>query len=237
MIQRILIITAFILALRLPFLNQAIQGDEVYYLAGAEHAQIEPLHPNHVHYLFMGEMVDMRGHPHPPLDSWILGGLLWAVGDVREVPFHLAYVAFSLLAAFAMLSLAQRFSVRPMLATLLFCAVPAFVINGNSLEADIPFLAFWMLAVAFFVRSVDTDSSWMLGASAISAGVAALGAYQAVALTPILAVYLILQKVRRVSAWLTTLAAPAALGGMAIVGAFVKRCIARYHAGWLSDAL
>jgi hypothetical protein len=210
-IRQVLIVTALILALRLPFLNQAIQGDDVYYLAAAEHAQIEPLHPNHVHYLFLGDMVDMRGHPHPPLDSWILGYLLWAVGDVREVPFHLAYVTFSLVAALAMLSLAQRFSVRPMLATLLFCAVPAFVINGNSLEADIPFLAFWMLAVALFVRGVDAGSSWLLAASAASAGLAALGAYQAVVLTPILAVYLIQQKDRRGSAWLTTLAAPAIL--------------------------
>ena len=63
----------------------------------------------------------------------------------------------------------------------------------------------------FLCEGVDTDSSWMLGASAISAGVAALGAYQAVALTPILAAYLILRKVRRVSAWLATLAAPALL--------------------------
>ena len=211
MIGRALLITALILAIRLPFLNQAVQGDDVYYLAAAEHAQIEPLHPNHVHYLFLGELVDMRGHPHPPLDSWMLGGLLWAVGEIREVPFHLAYIAFSLIAALSMLSLAQRFSTRPMLATLLFCAVPAFVINGNSLEADIPFLAFWMLAIALFVRGVDGESSWMLAASAVSAGLAALGAYQAVALTPILGVYLIEGKVRRVSAWLATLGAPVIL--------------------------
>jgi hypothetical protein len=210
-IGRALAIAALILALRLPFLNQAIQGDEVYYLAGAEHAQIEPLHPNHTSYLFMGDMVDMRGHPHPPLNSWILGGLLWAAGDVREIPFHLAYIVFSLIAAQAMLSLAQRFSSKPMLATVLFCVVPAFVINGNSLEADLPFLAFWMLAMAPFVRGVDDNSMWMLIVSAIAAGIAALAAYQGIFLTPILAVYLIVQKSRSVSAWLTTLAAPGIL--------------------------
>jgi hypothetical protein len=157
-------------------------------------------------------MVDMRGHPHPPLNSWILGGLLWAVGDVREIPFHMAYIAFSLIAALAMLSLAQRFSYRPLLATVLFCAVPAFVINGNSLEADLPFLAFWMLAIALFVKGVDNHSGWMLGFSAIASGIAALGAYQIVFLTPILAAYLVAGKVRRVSAWLATLAAPVILG-------------------------
>lgn len=213
MIRRAILIAALILAIRLPFLNQAIQGDDPYYLAGAEHAQIEPLHPNHVKYLFMGDMVDMRGHPHPPLNSWILGGLLAAVGDIREKPFHLAYISFSLIAALAMLSLAERFSTRPMLATLLFCAVPAFVINGNSFEADLPFLAFWMLAVALFVRGVDSNSTLLLIGSGLSAAVAALGAYQAVFLTPILAVYLITSKARRVFAWLVTLAAPATLAG------------------------
>ena len=30
-------------------------------------------------------------------------------------------------------------------------AVPAFVVNGNSFEPDVPFLAFWMAAIALFV--------------------------------------------------------------------------------------
>src|ERR1700678_4188953 len=104
-----LIIVFAVFVLRLPFLHQAIQGDDLYYLYGAEHAQIDPLHPDHARYVFRGELADMRGHSHPPLNSWILGGLLAAFGDVKEVQFHLAYIAFSLIAAMAMLSLARRF--------------------------------------------------------------------------------------------------------------------------------
>src|SRR5580704_15680050 len=96
---RALIITALILALRLPFLNQAIQGDDVYYLAAAEHAQIEPLHPNHVQYVFLGDRVDLRGFPHPPLNAWFLALLLAVTGDIHEAPFHTAYILFSLIAA------------------------------------------------------------------------------------------------------------------------------------------
>jgi len=124
-----LAIVLIVLALRLPFLHQAIQGDDLYYLYGAEHAQIEPLHPDHAKYLFQGDLVEMRGHSHGPLNSWILGALLWACGDVREVPFHLAYSLFSVVAALAMYSLAKRFCDRPFFATLLFVAVPAFVVN------------------------------------------------------------------------------------------------------------
>src|SRR6185295_6837680 len=187
--------------LRLPFLNQPIQGDDVFYLYGAEHAQIDPLHPLNTRYMFQGDMVDMRGHPHVPVDPWILGILLAAFGTVREIPFHLAYTLFSVIVVLAMWSLARRFCERPFEATLLFLAVPAFVVNGNSLEADLPFLAFWMASVALFVKAVDKASLAALAGSAIAGALAGLTAYQAVLLTPILAVYLFQQKREWRVAW------------------------------------
>jgi hypothetical protein len=217
-VKQALLVVAVVLALRLPFLHQAIQGDDLYYLYGAEHAQIEPLHPDHAKYLFDGDLVDMRGHSHPPLDSWILGALLWAWGDVREVPFHLAYSVFSIAAALAMLSLARRFCEKPLLATLLFVAVPAFVVNGNSLETDLPFLALWMLAVAWFVKGVEDGSGAALAGSAVAAGLAALDAYQAVFLVPILGFYLWWKKDRRVAAWCAIFGAPVAIGAWQIYG-------------------
>jgi dolichyl-phosphate-mannose-protein mannosyltransferase len=211
-------IVAIVLALRLPFLHQAIQGDDLYYLYGAEHAQIEPLHPDHAKYLFMGDLVEMRGHSHPPLNSWILGALLWSMGDVREVPFHAVYSIFSILAALAMFSLARRFCDQPFLATLLFIAVPAFVVNGNSLETDLPFLALWMLAVAWFVKGIEDNSSLALLGSALAAAIAALDAYQAVFLVPILAFYLWQKKNRSALAWYVIFAAPLAIGAWQVYG-------------------
>ncbi len=187
---RLLLVLAAVLLIRLPFLNQAIQGDDVYYLAGAEHAQIDPWHPGHARYPFLGDVVDMRGHPHPPLNAWFLAGLLALLGDVREVPFHAAYLLFSGVAAAAMWSLARRFSTAPLEATLLFLATPAFVVNGASLEADLPFLAFWMASVALLVKAADARSARWLAAAALAMALAALAAYQAVLLAPVLAVYL-----------------------------------------------
>jgi hypothetical protein len=187
-----------VLAIRLPFLTQAIQGDDHTYLTEAAHALIEPLHPMHVKDVFLGNVVDLRGHSHPPLDAWVLAGLLAVFGEVREAPFHLAYIAFSVLAVWAMWRLARRFSPRPLWATLLAVAVPAFVVNGNSFEADVPFLAFWLAAVALFL-----EDRLLLSAAAMA--LASLTAYQGVFLTPILAVWLLLQGSRRRAAWLTIL--------------------------------
>jgi hypothetical protein len=234
----LLIVALFVLALRLPFLNQAIQGDDVYYLAEAQHAQIEPLHPKHVQYAFMGRMVDMRGQPHPPLNAWYLALLLAVLKDVSEIPFHAAYILFSLIAAFSALALARRFSTHPLAATLLFMATPAFVINGNSLESDLPFTALWLLAIALFVEAVDRRSSRLLVAASLAMGLAALAAYQAVFLVPILFLYG--RKWR--AAALATLAAPFVLLGWQIferlaTGAFPASVVAGYMQSYALQAL
>src|SRR5581483_9753510 len=163
---------------------------------------IDPLHPNDVRYVFLGDPVDLRGFPHPPLNAWFLALLLAITGDIREVPFHAAYILFSAVAAFSMWSLARKFSPHPLWATWLFLAVPAFVINGNSFESDLPFLACWMAGIALFVSGKYVPS-------AIAMALAALGAFQAIFLTPILALYVWLYKRQDRTAWLTTLAAPA----------------------------
>src|SRR6185369_11022556 len=132
------------LLIRVPFWNQAILGDDTTYLTAAAHALIEPLHPDHTRIVFQGLEWDLRGHPHGPLNAWALALLLKLFGDVREMPFHAAYTVFSLVAAWAMWRLAQRYSPQPLWAALLFVAAPVFIVNGNSLETDVPFLAFWL---------------------------------------------------------------------------------------------
>ena len=46
------------------------------------------------------------------------------------------------------LAIARRFSSEPLLATVLFLVTPAFIVNGTSLEADLPFIAFFLASIA-----------------------------------------------------------------------------------------
>src|SRR5882724_513035 len=87
----LVLVFALVLLIRLPFWNQAIQGDDTIYLHEAAHALIEPLHPDNTRYVFQGGIVDLRGHPHGPMDAWVLAALLAIFGDVKEVPFHATY--------------------------------------------------------------------------------------------------------------------------------------------------
>jgi hypothetical protein len=202
----LLLVLALVLLIRLPFLNQAIQGDDPYYLYGARHALIDPAHPTHVQYVFQGAIVDMRGHPHPPLNSWMLAGLLLLFGNVSVVPFRSAYVLFSLMAAAATWTLARRWSPHPTLATFLFIATPAFLISGNTLETDLPFLAFWMTGFALFV-----SRRFLLAGVALF--LAAMTSYQAVVATPILCVWCWLDARRSKNAWIVALTPVVAVGG------------------------
>jgi len=201
-----LLIVALVLLIRLPLLNEAVQGDDVYYLAAATHAQIDPFHPNHVHYIFEGRDVDFRGYPHPPLNAWCLAALIAIFGAVSEIPFHAAYILFSLLAAWATWSLAKRFSPQPLLATLIALVTPAFVINGNSFESDIPFLAFWLSGIAVFISAIDRRSPTRLLLSSLLLILASLTAMQVVLAVPILAVYTWLHARRWPLAWASIVA-------------------------------
>ena len=199
--SQIWLVLCLVLLLRLPFLNQPIQGDDFYYLKGAEHALIDPLHPTHARYVFLGQMVDMRGHPHPPLNAWYLGLLVALLGSEAELPLHAAYIPFSVVAALSALAVARKYTCRPALATVLFLVTSAFVVNGNSLESDLPFVAFWLASVAFFIYE-----RWWL--SALAGVIASLAAYQAVVLAPLLGWFLLVEKKRSLPAWIAVLAAP-----------------------------
>ena len=82
--------------------------------------------------------------------------------------------------------------------------MPAFVVNGTSLETDVPHLAFWMAAIALFT------SGRLLLAAAVMV-LAAMTAFQAVFLTPILWVYCWLWQRKRRTAWAITLIPPATI--------------------------
>ena len=77
--KALLLLMGLVLLIRLPFLNQAIQGDDHIYLTEAQHALIDPLHPSDVKYVFLGDEVDLRGHSHPPGNAWPLAGLAAAL--------------------------------------------------------------------------------------------------------------------------------------------------------------
>ena len=67
----LLILLGLVLLIRLPFIAQPIQGDDVFYLIFANNALADPLHPLQTSFRLQGEVVWGAGHTRPPGVAWI----------------------------------------------------------------------------------------------------------------------------------------------------------------------
>jgi hypothetical protein len=173
------LLAAFTLLLHFPFLGRPVQGDEVNYLDIARHVFQQPLTPLNFQYVFQGRLVDMAGHPHPPLNAYLLA-LLWRLhGQFSPTFVHAGYLLFALIISFAAYALASRFTARPLWTALLVASAPVVQVAANTMESDAPALAFLLAGAALF-----------LGRRFIWAGVAlslaGLTALQTLAVVPIL---------------------------------------------------
>ena len=174
-----LLLGGFTLLLHLPFLFQPVQEDEVNYLDMAKQVLERPLTPLNFRYVFQGRLVDMAGHPHPPLNAYFLA-MLWAPwGGFSPLFFHAAYLLFALTISFAAYALAARFTTQPLWAALLVASSPLVQANTNTLAAEAPTLAFLLLGAALYLRE-------RFLAGGILLALAGFTALQALALPPIL---------------------------------------------------
>ena len=178
--RQFLLLGGFTLLLHLPFLFQPVQGDDVNYLDMAQRVFEQPLTPLNFRYVFQGRLVDMAGHPHPPLNAYFLA-MLWALwGGFSPLFFHAAYLLFALTISFAAYALAARFTTQPLWAALLVASSPLVQVNTNPLALpEGPTLAFLLLGAALYLRE-------RFLAGGIFLALAGFTALQALALPPIL---------------------------------------------------
>jgi 4-amino-4-deoxy-L-arabinose transferase-like glycosyltransferase len=168
------ILILFTAAARAPFLGHPLQGDDIYYLKGAEYARQHPLHPHQAQYVFQGRLVSMLGHPHPPLNAFFLGLL------PDSLPVQRAwYGLLMLVCVLGCYAVARRYTQHPLAAALLFASTPVLWVSSNTFDSDVLFLACALAGVALFVY----DRPWW---GALPMFLAGLAAYQAVVFIPIL---------------------------------------------------
>ncbi len=227
----LVLLAAFTLALHAPFLRQPVQGDEVNYLDFAAHVLQQPLEPLNFQFVFQGKMVDAAGHPHPPLNAYILAGAWLLRGRFSVLFFHCFYLLFALAISFAAYALAARFTSRPLWGALLIAASPIVQVNTNTLASpEAPALALLLIGAAAFFGSWF----WIAGIALALAGLTEL---QALALPPILLFTYALKRERPPrAAWLVLVGPFLALGGwQALQWALTGRLPLAVLAGYASN--
>jgi hypothetical protein len=157
-----------------PFVAQAFHVDDEVYLRLARElvrspasfmARAEPL---------FGVQTPLVDHTqHPPLTVVFLALLTWLLGAPREVPFHIAYAGFTFLAVFGLYRLLGRWTTSAYQACLLIVVSPAFVVSSHTLMTDVPFLAFFTLALDSYLRLLEDGDSGVAIRAALLASLCA----------------------------------------------------------------
>ena len=151
----------------LPFSSRAVYMDEHIFLRLANSAQTNWLFPSDTPALFFGRQADnFANHTHPPVGEYYLAGLYLLIGQFHEVPFRLLYMLFPLLALFGFYGLACRFTANPLGTTLLLAFSPTFFASSPTLMMDMPTLAFLLVGLTLYFKSVDGESRMLIPASA-----------------------------------------------------------------------
>ncbi len=217
----------------MPFLSQPFHMDDNFYMDMARNAQAKPLYPNDVPYVFEGHSLpDMGSHSHPPLQTYFLAALrhFFGEGPGKEWIYHLCSLVFPLLAVLALYFVAARFLERPLWPSIVFACCPLFLVMQHTLMTDVPTLAFWLAAIAFFLWAADRRSTLLYAASSLFQFLSMFASYQSVVLVPLLGIY---QLKRRAGAkgWFFLLPAPLVLAGWFVMNYF------HYHRWLLADTM
>ena len=183
------VVGLLLILLLLPFSTKPVHIDDTVYVAIAKQILLDPFHPYQFDFNWLGQPESMWLITlHPPLHCYLLATVGYFAG-LNEFVLHLLCGGLAVGCSLIMLSVASRFCEHPVLATLLTVLTPAFFVSATTLMADIPMLFFWLLAVYFAVRAANADSPAGLWLAAIAGCATAMTKYFAIAIVPLLVVY------------------------------------------------
>lgn len=188
------LLLGLVLLVTLPFIGQPVHHDAHQWIDFARMEQEHPLWHHLPDYDYFGTHYPGNSYhdTHPRLQSLYLAGWLAVTGSLSEPLLHLEMVIFPLLAVAAMYFLARRFRVNAFIATLFFVVAPAFLVANHLIMIDVPGVALWLVAMAFYIKGVDDGKLPYLLAGALFLSLGVLTYYQDLSLLPLLFLYLLL---------------------------------------------
>lgn len=194
----------------LPFSGKAFHIDDPLYVWTAQHIVQHPLDPYGFRAVWWTTGMPMSGiTENPPLASYYaaVAGVLFGWSERSQ---HIAFIFPALAVVLGTYYLARRFTQFPLVAAAAVLFAPGFLVSSTTVMCDVLMLAFWMLAVIFWVEGTEKDKHLYLALAGVLVAASALSKYFGVSLIPLLLAYSLLKK-RRVDATLGYLAIPIGL--------------------------
>jgi len=188
-LAHILFLAAATFAVLLPFVDKAFHVDDTLFLWTARQIVERPWDFYGFHGNWDGALspaVDII--KNPPLAAYYMAAAGF-LGGFSEKTLHFAFMLPAFMAVWGTYSLARRMGTTALVAAFLCLATPAFLVSSTTLMCDTMLVAFWVWAVFFWVRGVETSSGLSLLIAGCLIALAALTKYFGVSLIPLLAAY------------------------------------------------
>lgn len=186
----VLIFTVF----NLFFINKAYHIDDPFTITiakaiGEHFIRVPQIYQGNL--IFMGEVCD-----NPLFLGYYYAPIIKLLGD-KEAWLHLFYLPFSLLVIISMYILSRRFVGKGIFTVLCLSVTPVFIVMSQNIMLDIPFLAFFLGALAAFIYGTDKDEKRLLFLAAILAGLAILTKYSGLLVILIMFAYALMTSKKR----------------------------------------
>lgn len=172
-----------------PLLEKALETDDTLFVRTAQHIQKQPLdyYGFDVHWSLRPTPMHLETK-NPPLACYYLAAAGTLFGW-SERALHAAMLVPAVLAVWGAYALARQCQAPPLWSALATLATPVFIVSAAMLMCDVWMLAFWLCALAAWLRGVETDGQRWLAVAAVATGLAIWTKYFAVALLPLMLVY------------------------------------------------
>jgi 4-amino-4-deoxy-L-arabinose transferase-like glycosyltransferase len=187
---------AVVVFILLPFINKAFYIDDPLFIWSAQQIQKNPLDFYGFNVNWYGDEEPMfEVTKNPPLASYYIAAIGTFFG-YGEVPLHIGFILPAIAVAIGTFYLARHFCSSALAAALIAVVNPVFLVSATTLMCDTMMLAFWVWALFFWIRGIETRRHLFLLLAAICSILCALTKYFGIALIPLVAVYAISQKQR-----------------------------------------
>ncbi|MBI5640950.1 MAG: glycosyltransferase family 39 protein [Nitrospirae bacterium] len=193
-----LVLVFVLFLLYAPFIDKAFHMDDTTFIDFARMIDWNPLHAVPSDYAYKGRIISKflpYEATHPLLIPYLLKAAISALGE-REIPLHLVFLVFSIVSLLALKKINSVFFHADTGGTVLifFMSAPAFVVNSHNLMTDVPTLSCVLLALVFYIQSVEKYPVLYLVAGSGSLLAAIFISYQALAFIPVIGLYAVLKK-------------------------------------------
>ncbi|MBI3027862.1 glycosyltransferase family 39 protein [Candidatus Woesearchaeota archaeon] len=196
----ILIITLLSIILSLPFISKPYHVDDTPFMYVAEQITKDPLRPYSFNFEWSSQSGQASHIDDTPLVSYY-AALIFVLFGKSEITVHLSFIIFKILAGISFYFLAKKFLINALIPTLIMVSTPTYLVMSHNIMPDVPMISMFLLATALFIYGTDKSNHKLMFLGGFAAGLAYLTKPNAIVIIPLLALYAILKKKPRYTAY------------------------------------